>query len=276
MAKIRMFRFGGITIQSDIKSGFLLTEKPNTDGGNVTQNSINYIDTDGAEYKDTYFAPRDFDIKGAILFNNDAGKFQLKHRLVAACNPKKEMDLFYYNGNEKFYATAMTAALPEFGEEMNGILPFCISMRIPGFYWMSEKETSCNVFERTKLLKSSFTLPIKFSMRTSETKITNSGDVDALPSFKIICNETPELSEIKINNLTTRKYIYLKYQATKGEIITIDCEKCTVKSSTKGNILNSVTADSEFFTYTPGQNDISCNLPGTAVISTHRCRYLEA
>lgn len=280
----RMFRFNDIVISSGkgkMEYGFLLTEKPNTDSGNITCNEKNYIDTDGADYGDIYFAPRDFDIKGAILARNNAEKNRLRQRLIAACNPKQTIELFYNNGFQKFYAPAMTTALPEFGEEMPGILPFIIPMRIPGFYWLSEGEEKNNIFIRTKEIKNTFQLPMKFSTRQSEASIYNYGDVATAPIFKIVCQEKSSLSQIKLENTTTEKQICLQYQVEQddgetgvNETITIDCENCSVTSSKNGNILNCITADSEFFLLEVGCNDIKCTLPGAIVSSTHRHRYL--
>lgn len=274
MKNVRMFKFGDIVIKSGVKSGYLLTERPNTETGNVTQNVINYIDTDGADYRDVFFAPRDFEVKGAILFWSEAEKLTLKHKLITACNPKNKMDLSYFNGRDFYYAQAMAAALPEFGEEMRGVLPFVISMRIPGFYWLSNKEIANNVFIVTKLLRSAFTLPTVFSTRVNRAVIVNDGGAQSYPTFTIVCNEDADVPEIKIENKTTGKMIKLIYTAALGEIITINHEDCVVTSSVNGNIIKYVAADSDFFAYEPGLNDIECNLPGASVTSRYRCRYL--
>lgn len=275
MAKKRRFRFGSVVIESNVKQGFLLTEKPNTEGGSVTQNTVNYIDTDGASYSDIYFAPRSFDIKGAILFDSESEKFALKHRLIASCNPKKETELFYYNGHGNYYALALPQALPDFGEEMNGILPFGISMVLPGFYWLSESDVKHNIFKRTKNIRGTFTLPHVLSFRTNTTNVINSGDVPAPPLFEMTCNEESEdLNEITIQNHTTKQFIRLAYTAAKGERIFVDCDACTVTSSVSGNIIDCMTADSDFFLYAIGANTIECTAANLVITSAHKNRHL--
>lgn len=274
MAKHRRFRFGSVVIESDIGHGYLLTEQPNTESGSVTQNTVNYIDTDGASYSDTYFAPRSFDIKGAILYDSEAEKFAMKKRLIASCNPKRETDLFYQNGGGRYYALARTQALPDFGEEKNGILPFGISMVLPGFYWLSESDTKHNIFKRTKNITGTFTFPRVFSFRTNTESVINGGDVAAPPLFEITCNENATLEEICIHNHTNNQFLKIHHSAIKGEKILIDCEDCTITSSLSGNIINHITADSDFFFYETGANDIRCTAPNLVITSKHKERYL--
>ena len=274
MKRMRLFKIGSVTIKSGTRKGYLLTERPNTETGSVTQNIHNYVDMDGAEYSDIFFAPRTFEIKGAILFDNTAEKLALKRKLIAECNPKAKINLSYFNGREYYCAPAIAMALPEFGEEMNGVLPFMISICLPGFYWLSANEIKNNIYKRTNTLKSPFILPMVFSERINQARINNNGEVATYPIFNITCNEDIGATGITIKNNTTQKHITIDYAAEQGETITVNHEEATVTSSTNGNIIKYVTADSDFFTLEPGLNEIESMIPGATVTSLHRCRYL--
>ena len=276
---MRYFKFEDITIRSNTGKGYLLTEKPNTEFGDVNKNELNYIDTDGSTIKDVYFQPRSIDINGHILADSQSELESLKRKLICACNPKNDVGLTYFNGAGKYYALAKPTSLPDFGEQRCWNIEFIVYFTIPRFYWLSEGEIQNNVFARNNILKTPFEFPTLFTERTNTAIIVNDGDVETPCVFDIYLSDAVSArsaQSIKIINNSTNKYIELFHSIQQGEIITINTEDATITSNLNGNLITEVTPDSIFFTLARGANDIEAVLSNTnaVVVSKHRCRYM--
>ena len=276
---MRYFKFEDITIRSNTGKGYLLTEKPNTEFGDVNKNEINYIDTDGSMIKDVYFQPRSIDINGHILADSQAELEILKRKLICSCNPKNDIELIYFNGVRKYYALAKPTSLPDFGEQRGWNIEFIVYFTIPRFYWLSEGEIQNNVFARKDILKTPFEFPTMFTTRTKKAIIVNDGDVETPCIFDIYSSNMAakqNTPSIKLINNTTNKYIELIHTIQRGEVITINTESAPITSNINGNLITEVTPDSIFFTLVRGVNDIEAILSDTSavVVSRHRCQYM--
>nr|DAP48486.1 MAG TPA: tail protein [Caudoviricetes sp.] len=223
-----------------------------------------------------YYEPRVFTVSGTILADSYEEMIALKNNLTKKCRPKDKLQIHYCNGVKTYYAEAETQRLPQFFTRLKNLLPFQIDIRIPEFYWMSENEEINNIFETEKRLTNSTAFPAVFSVRKSESIITNDGDANAWPHITILC-ETPNQSNISVINATTGNSFILQYAMCKGERIEIDMKNKTVISDLTGNLINKVDRMNAFWAYEQGANKIICNADGRYasiyIVSRHRTLY---
>ena len=229
-------------------------------GGSVRRTENEYINSDGAEFKNIYFTPRNFEIKGYILGKSAENLDELKQRLILACYPKTERTVIYFDGIRKYKAKAYADSLPEFGKRTFSAywnVPFILNMVIPSFYWTDFSVTNIPIISRQDEFTTSFTLPCIFTSRTAEATIHNDSGFDFYPIIKISAGNQAESGTIKILNSTTGEYIQLSnFTLTPGDIIVIDCENYTATLNGNTNIINSLN-DFEDFKIVPGINIIN-------------------
>lgn len=269
----RYIKIGDITIGQ--RNKFIFGELSGVEAGNVRRDAVQYIDTDGEEYNNVYFNPKNIEISGHIMAGSLEEMERLKRQLIKACSPKEETDMYYFNGVNTYYARARGDSLPEFGKRLapSWKLPFVAYMVIPSFYWLSQSDIQTNIFTEMPLLKNSSVLPCKFSERVSAATVVNDGDVPAFPVIKIEC-EVQNVGDIILKNNTTGKELILEYTMTPGETVTADMKEMTVYSSVGGNIIDSVKYISDFWSYECGVNEVSCESSLLHVYSLHRNCYM--
>lgn len=270
---MKYFEIGDIRITSRTANGYLLTVAPDTAGGGVDRNTINYAGCDGEEVRDVYFKSRDFMIEGFILSNSERGYSMLRRKLLRSLVPKTSYPLVYYDGCNTYKAEAYIDGNITFGRVINGRnSAFVINITIPSFYFKSFKEVTKDVYRRADMVTGRFTLPMVFTKRDSTADIVNKGDVSAFPIFNLHCNE--EMSEnIVIRNDTTNEELQLNYKPVKGERIVIDAEQFKITSNLNGNIIKCLSADSTFFELGKGSVKLSCLTNGVSVSVNFYERY---
>lgn len=123
--------------------------------------------------------------------------------------------------------------------------PFIIQFICDYPYFSDINSTQVHVFEIQKKLRTEFMLPCIFSTRFAEKEILNRGDVICDPIFYITAvTAGEEVGSVIIENETTGQKIILNYKPQRGEVITVDIENRSIKSSINGDIIYALDDES--------------------------------
>lgn len=268
----RYFKFKNIKI-SDFGE-YILQSVTNIETGNSVKRKVEYIDTDGIEYKDIYYTERTFEISGHIKANNEIEMVTLKRKLIKACSLKKEFQLEYFNRKDRYIANCFFTTLPTFEKRKKWWLPFKLYLSIPSFFWQSYREFYPDLFIYKDTVKDKFTLPCVFTERIDGAVIYNHGDCETFPIFEIVNESEVSNSSILILNKTLGKKIFVNYSLSNGETVIIDTFNSTVTSNLNGNITPKISLDTVFFPFEIGKNEIECVSIGNLVRARYRERFL--
>lgn len=267
---MRQIKFNGICISD--RSEYMLTSINGQDTGAAVFQRTEYVDMDGADYVNPLYSPRPLEVYGTIFAETARDLDRLKRKLMTACNAKRDIDLYYDNGYKLYYAKAIVEQLPSFVKVNNCTCEFVVYITVPRFYWLAASASQQYVFYRMDKISGSFTLPCVFTERLSRSVVKNGGDVPVYPIFTLVCEAS--VDSVTVQNHTNDGIITLNRSLTAGESIEIDCENGKVTSSISGNILNSITADSDFFALDCGENDIECTATGVTLSAQFNERFV--
>ncbi len=242
-------------------------------GGDIRYTEDEFIDVDGCEIADAYFSARTFQIKGSILAKDVRNLLALKQTLIKVCNPKKQLEVYYFDGERKYYCNAIADGMPDFAKRIGRTMGFVIYIKIPSFYWQSPDEIETGIFKITPLLNNTFTFPGMFSGRVNRNIIENDGEMYTYPKIVLTCKKS-NTSDIILSNLTTGKTIKIVHIMSPGEVVTIDMRWRTVISSTAGNLINNIDRTDDFWRLETGENDIQVMTENITAMMYHRNNYI--
>ncbi len=242
------------------RGGYVFTSVENLNGAETTMQTDTFTNRDGAEYSRIQFGVPIMQIKGFINASSMKEFQRLRADLYGILNGKEKGVLYYHDGIQEYFTEVLPDA-PQIGERVQYNASFVLYFRRYNVYWKSNRPNKRDVYSVTKRLKTTFSLPCVFSARTYKTDAVNYGDVEAYPIITLPCNGINDANVtdgvgFTVHNKTTGAYLHILHDMAAGEIITVDMENCKVSSSTAGDILNKVTADSNFFVLFPGKNEI--------------------
>lgn len=242
-------------------------------GGDVRYSEDEFIDYDGSEVTDIYFGARTFQIKGTILAKSEENLRTLKRTLIKACNPKNTAEVFYFDGTQKYYCTAIADGMPDFAKRVGWTMGFVIYIKIPSFYWQSGEEIETDIYKITPFLDKNFAFPGMFSSRVSHTTVNNDGEIYSYPKIVLTCKRA-NIDDIVLKNLTTGRTIRIAHIMKPGEIITIDMRLRTVQSSIGGSLINNIDRTDDFWKLEVGDNDIEVLTSHITATMYHRNNYI--
>ena len=264
-------KIGTLKIGND--ADYLFKGITDSASGDVNRRTAEYVGVDGCDYADITYTPRTVSVKGFLQGKTLSETAALKSALIIACDSKKAADIIYNNGVNDYYAGAY-CELPVFSKINNRAYEFTVRFDIHRFWWQSGQEIITGVYIRDGNIYGAFSLPRAFTVRTQGADIRNNGHAEAPPVFKINVSEG-FTDDIEIKNVTYGKKIKLSgYTAAAGEVITIDCDECTVSSTANGNIVSYLSDDSEFFKIPLGYSRIECAKKGLTISCIWRERFL--
>lgn len=136
---------------------------------------------------------------------------------------------------------------------------FCVQMTCDNPHFTDCRDIEREVYSREKLITSETVLPAMFTKRSFGGNVRNDGEVRSEPIITIKGTaDAAENGTIKIENKTAKKSIVLNHSLSKGEVIVLNIPDRTVLSSTAGDILNTLDADSYLYDIylDCGDNDI--------------------
>lgn len=268
----RLIQVGTVLIGKG--SPYLFTSIDGLSAGDVDEREETYYGTDGAEYFDTLFRPREITIKGYILADNLEDLLALKKELERQISPKSKIECLYHDYYEDYRFIAKPSSTAEFAAkvEYGRKIDFIIYLTIPGYYIEAYNETITELYSCQGLLTRASTLPQMFSIRTSRNNVINGGATETYPTLIITCEE-PNTTDIQIINHTVGKSLILERRMTAGETITVDMYNCTVISSESGNVINSIDVINNFWALAVGDNDVEVQTDNITVTMYHRDKF---
>lgn len=267
----RLIQVGTVLIGKG--SPYLFSSIDGLSAGDVSEREETYYGTDGAEYFDTLFRPREITIKGCIVADNLEDLLSLKKELERQINPKETMECFYHDYYEDYRFIAKPSSTAEFSKvEFGRKIDYIIYLTVPGYYIESYDETITELYSVQSLLTRATMLPAMFSQRISRNNVFNGGIAETYPTLIITC-EQPNTTDIKIMNHTVDKSLVLNRRMAAGETITVDMYNCTVVSSEVGNIINSIDVINNFWALCVGANDIEVQTTNITVMMRHRDKF---
>lgn len=170
--------------------------------------------------------------------------------------------LTVFSGNQKRSIACRCSDLDEPVYYGKNIVKFVVQFTCDNPYFTDGSPQKIDLLQRKSLLKTTFTLPCKFSQRTSRLVVVNNGDVPSEPVFSIYnsgkSSASSESYGIEIENHTTGQNILLERQTASGEVITVDIPNRKITSSMHGDVTYSISQDTFLsnFALSPGANDI--------------------
>jgi hypothetical protein len=261
----RYIEFNGITFGSKnwidkqdgagkIYTPYIITEfHPNE--VNTSYQQDNFI-TDGALFSNFRYEARIVSLRGYILPRKGDKIEELRQRLYTKLNGKKSTELVYFDGKKKFFCMAFADA-PVCANAVKNSVEFNINFTVPDFFWHDSQKTVIAVGERTKLLKTPFTIPMMFAQRISKATVENENEFEIYPRFTIIAKNITEDGSIYITNHTTSQQIVLSGLAIEDDSqIVVDCKKLTATVNNE-SIINNFNDFSDF-SLVPGLNTLEC------------------
>ncbi len=132
------------------------------------------------------------------------------------------------------------------------------------------------LYQRTKNLYGTFSLPMCFGETVMGATINNVGNHEIEPIFTILCPWELENAEtVTISNDTTGEKIKLSYTPQKDDLITIDVKNRTIVSNKTGNLINNLSDDTFLgdFKVVFGENHISVLVGDIASGFVVECEY---
>lgn len=151
-------------------------------------------------------------------------------------------------------------------------------------YFEEVGNDSMALFEKTKEIKNTFTLPKVFTCRKSDGIVVNRGDVEAEPILNIYFDARIEEGKnvtLTIDNKSTGYKLVMSLYPKPGDIVTVDVTKRKIYNDKGENLIATLTDDCSLnkFTLKEGANnitvtsDVETNL---SVVCRFTNRYLEA
>ena len=209
---------------------------------------------DGAVYSNFRYDARVISLTGHILPRRGESAEELRQKLYAEINGKRQSELIYYSGDKKYVCDAFGDA-PVCAKPIKQTVAFNINFTAPAGVWYEYTVTEIPVATRTPNLSTPFTLPRAFSLRISDAKIYNDNKFEIFPTVTVISNSVTADGGLTVENLTTDTKIILSgYAVERDTKIEIDCKNMTAKCGDK-NAINYFNDFSDF-ALVPGENHI--------------------
>lgn len=264
-------KIGNLEIGSNKRIMLTRVESSN----NTSRRETRYAGYDGADFDDITIEPRMVTVKGILFGSSYSDIKALQKALSNACNPKKEVEVRYYNGDAEYYAKALPS-LPVYAKVNNFTYQFIIYLEISKFYWLSAEEIVQGIYRKTdNVFGEELMFPRALTILEQGADIYNMGSVEVPVIIEIAASES-FTDTITIKNVTYNKQIVIEnYTVTEGEVITIDTDEQTVTSSIQGNIIAYLSENSELFNLPLGYTRIECEREGLTIVSKYRERFLE-
>lgn len=267
----RYIKIGNIKIGK--KNKYVFSDIEGVAGGDIGYQEDVFAETDGAEYSQIAFKPRQLTIKGTIIAGTEEELQELKRDLISTCNPKKELDIYYHNGFCEYYAKGMADGMPDFAKRRKSTMDFIIYIKIPSFFWLTNQDIVTGIYTVQARLDRNFTFPGAFSVRIDSNVVVNDGEEEVFPVIVLSC-ETPNADPIILCNDTQNKTLNLNYTMSRGETVTIDMYNRSIISSVNGSLLNYLSRTDNFWSIGVGQNVIRVSTTYITATMYHRNRYI--
>lgn len=246
---------------------YMFSELDGVNSPEVTRQTESVIDSDGQFIVQTYYPSKTITINGYIKSENRTELNALKRQLVCMCDCKTDGLLYYEKGNRTYFTEVIPNSFPEFGDEIQHMTTFSVSLNAYRIYWKKSAETADYVYKRFKNVQTTFTLPCVFTVRKNKNSFTNYGDLPCEFICSIIgISDSEDVSAQTLSNgsqtgfalinSSTGEKLVINHDIAIGETVTVDTANFAITSSVSGNLLHKLQRDCEFFKLAPGESEI--------------------
>lgn len=240
----------------------------------VERQTVTFSGRRGEKTLSARFLPR------VITVSGDAVKPNVLGEIAGIISEEGFLFVNSLGGKRKI---AVRAVGMEEAEKMGDLVRLVIQFTADDPAFLDIAEQRCGIYERTDLIKGSFTPPCVFTRRISGGSIINSGDLDAEPTIVIVCEKASGgTASLKLVNETVGAKIELSRVFNEGDEIFIDTKNAKITDK-NGNSLISCMSDDTYlseFVLKRGENRISVTsseqTSDLKVYCIYQNRYLEA
>ena len=249
----KLFRYvneNGESIVFDYSGGFLINKPNGIDTLSVKMNEAQGIGQVGSTIQSINVQSRPVNISGVLV-----GEFQTenKDRLLSVIRPDLEGRLYA----DEFYLSVRPTATPTIEQKPN-FAAFQFTLLAPYPYWQKDDGAIATLTGVSRCFKFPWNIskPYRFGSVTSAQfiNINNRGQVP-IP-FTVTFTALADLTNPKIIDASTNKYLLLNKELVAGErvVIEITHERTFVTSSVDGECRGALDLKSNFFRLNVGDN----------------------
>lgn len=248
--KFRYVNENGDSIDFDFAGGFLINKPTGIDTLAVKLNEAQGIDQVGSTIQSVNVQSRPVTINGILV-----GDFQAenKDRLLAVIRPDLSGKLYA----DDYYLNVNPSATPTI-EQRKYLAAFQFALLAAYPYWQKDDSASATLSGVARRFK--FPWNISREYRFGEVvaaQFININNVGQVPiPFTVIFTALAEVTNPKIIDAATNKYLLLKKSMVAGEKVTIEIthERTFVNSSVDGECRGALDLTSDFFRLAVGDN----------------------
>jgi hypothetical protein len=177
--------------------------------------------------------------------------------------------------NRRIYCSQVQ--IPDITRVLRGqIATFAVQFVCDSPFFEDAADTAVQLYKRTKLLSTPFTLPAMLGEIVLGNNIEIKGAVSVEPVISIYYPKALKgVESIILTNETTGKRVQLDYAPQADDTVTIDIKNRKITSSVGGNLINYLSKDTFLgdFVLARGINVISVNVGDVTSGFTIECRY---
>lgn len=249
----KLFRYvneNGDSIVFDYSGGYLINKPKGIDTLSVKMNEAQGIDQVGSTIQSVNVQSRPVNISGVLVGELQA---ENKDRLLSVIRPDLSGKLYA----DEFYLNVRPTATPAIEQKPN-FAAFQFSLLAPYPYWQKDDSASATLTSVEKCFKFPWNIskPYRFGTATAAQFITISNRGQVPIPYTVTFTALAEVTNPKIIDASTNKYILLNKKLIAGEkvVIEITHERTFVTSSVDGECRGALDLKSNFFRLKVGDN----------------------
>lgn len=248
--KFRYVNENGGAIDFDFAGGFLINKPVGIDTLAVKLNEAQGIDQVGSTIQSVNVQSRPVTINGILV-----GDFQAenKDRLLAVIRPDLSGKLYA----DDYYLNVNPSATPTI-EQRKYLAAFQFALLAAYPYWQKDDSASATLSGVARRFKFPWNISREYRFGEVVTaQFININNVGQVPiPFTVIFTALAEVTNPKIIDAATNKYLLLKKSMVAGEKVTIEIthERTFVNSSVDGECRGALDLTSDFFRLAVGDN----------------------
>lgn len=248
--KFRYVNENGDSIDFDYAGGYLINKPTGIDTLSVTLNEAQGIDQVGSTIQSVNVKSRPVTISGVLV-----GDFQTenKDRLLAVVRPDLSGKLYA----DDYYLNVNPSATPTI-EQRKHFAAFQFSLLAAYPYWQKDDSASATLSGVAKRFKFPWNISKSYSYGEVVTaQFININNIGQVPiPFTVTFTALAEVTNPKIIDAATNKYLLLKKTMVAGEKVTIEIthDRTFVNSSIDGECRGALDLTSSFYRLAVGDN----------------------
>lgn len=249
----KLFKYvndNGESVIFDYSGGFLINKPSGIDSVSVNLTQAKGINQTGATIQSTNIQPRPVTINGYIVGDSQKEK---KNKLLSVIRPDIGGKLYA----DDYYLNVYPTATPNI-ESREATAKFQFSVLAAYPYWCKDDSASATLAGIQKFFKFPWNLTKEYRFgQLSEAQFMNVPNRGQVPvPYRATFIAKGDISNPKITNATTGKYLLVNKSLVSGERLVVDIthDKTTVTSSVDGDCRGALSLKSNLFLLEVGDN----------------------